>query len=233
MSWIDDFFGGGREQAAKDMQGQYQQGMAGAQGMMNPYVQRGNTAYQAYIDALNQGKNPADLYNQFASGYKESPEALAQTAVGQKAASGAAAASGMLGSGAEQTNAANLAQSTRATDFDKYMANMYGTRSEYLGGQSGLESQGFSASNNLMQTMQKYFDDMAKAKAAQATGRAGGMGGLFSAGGTILGSLFGGPVGGAIGGGIGSMFGGGGDGGAYDNDPSTQFTGSDQMNQYF
>ncbi len=231
MSWIDTFFGGGREQAAKDMQGQYQQGMAGAQGMMNPYIQRGNTAYDAYIQALNQSQNPAALYNQFVSGYKESPEALAMNQVGQTGANNAAAASGMLGSGAEQTAAANLSQSTRASDFDKYMAQMYGTRNEYLGGQSGLEQQGFSASNNLMQTMQKYFDDMAKAKAAQDTGRSGGFGNLASAGLGIAGSIFGGPIGGAIGSGIGSLFGGGGDN--YDQDPSTQFTGSDQMNQYF
>lgn len=207
MSWIDDFFGGGREQAAKDMQNQYQQGMAGAQGMMNPYIQRGNTAYDAYIAALNQGKNPADLYNQFANSYRESPEALAQVQVGQKNANNAAAASGMIGSGAEQTAAANLAQSVRSQDFDKYMGNMYNTRNEYLGGQSGLETQGFNASNNLMQTMQKYFDDMAKARAAQDTGRAGGMQGLAGMGLGVAGSIFGGPIGGALGGAIGNYFG--------------------------
>jgi len=212
MSWIDDFFGGGREQAAKDMQGQYQQGMAGAQGMMNPYIQRGNTAYDAYIAALNQSQNPAALYNQFAAGYKESPEALAINQVGQTGANNAAAASGMLGSGAEQTAAANLSQSTRADDFNKYMNQMYNTRNEYLGGQSGLETQGFSASNNLMQTMQKYFDDMAKAKAAQDTGRAGGMQGLAGMGLGVAGSIFGGPIGGAIGGAIGNYFGGSGAG---------------------
>ncbi len=208
MSWIDEFFGGGREQAAKDMQNQYQQGMAGAQAGMNPYIDRGNTAYQAFIDALNQGKNPADLYNQFAAGYKESPEALAMTQVGQTGANNAAAASGMLGSGASQTAAANLAQSTRADDFNKYMQNMYNTRSEYLGGQSGLEQQGFSASNNLMQMMQKYYEDMAKAKAAQDTAQAGGMQGLAGLGLGVAGSIFGGPIGGAIGGAIGNYFGG-------------------------
>lgn len=175
MSWIDELFGGGREQAGKDMYNELNQGWGNAEGMMNPYIQRGNTAYQSYLDALNQGKNPMDLYNQFAAGYKESPEALAQVQVGQKNANNAAAASGMLGSGAEQTAAANLAQSTRSQDFDKYMQNMYNTRTEYLGGQGGLETQGFNASNNLMQQMQKYFEDMANAKAGEDTGRAGGM----------------------------------------------------------
>ncbi len=81
--------------------------------------------------------------------------------------------------------------------------------------------------------MQKYFEDMAKAKAGEDTGRSGGLSNLFGAGLGIAGSLFGGPMGGAIGSGIGNLFGGGGDGGAYDNSEATQFTGSDQMNQYF
>lgn len=210
MSWLDDLFGGGREQAGKDMYKQYQQGWQNAQGMMNPYIDRGNTAYNAYIASLNQGQDPAALYNQFAGGYKESPEALAQVQVGQKNANNAAAAGGMLGSGAEQTAAANLAQSTRSNDFDKYMQNMYNTRQQYLGGQQGLEQQGFSASNNLMDQMQKYFDDMAKAKAGQDTGRSGGLSNLFGAGLGIAGDIFGGPIGGAIGAGIGGLFGRGG-----------------------
>lgn len=209
MGWLDSLFGGGREKAGKDMYNQMQQGWQQSQGMMNPYIQRGNTAYQAYIDALNQGKNPNDLYNQFASSYKESPEALAMMQVGQKNANNAAAAGGMLGSGAEETAAANLAQSTRATDFDKYMNNMYGTRSEYLRGQSKLDAQGFNASNSLMQTMQKYFEDMAKAKGAQDTGRSQGLSGLLGTGLGIAGDIFGGPIGGAVGGAIGSYFGDG------------------------
>jgi len=209
MGWIDEMFGGGREKAGKDMYNQMQQGWGQSQGMMNPYIQRGNTAYDAYIAALNQGKDPAALYNQFASGYKESPEALAMNKVGQEGANNAAAAGGMLGSGAEQTAAANLSQSVRANDFDKYMENMYNTRSQYLGGQSGLEGQGFSASNNLMQTMQKYFEDMAKAKGAQDTGRSQGLTGAIGAGLGIAGDIFGGPIGGAVGGAIGNYFGGG------------------------
>lgn len=204
MGWFDNMFSGGREQAGKDMYKQMQQGWGQAQGMMNPYIDRGNTAYQAYIDALNQGKNPADLYKQFASSYQESPEALAMNKVGQTGANNAAAAGGMLGSGAEETAASNLSQSVRANDFDKYMGNMYDTRSQYVGGQSGLEGQGFSASNNLMKQMQKYFEDMAKAKGAEDTGRAQGWQNALGAGATIAGDIFSGPAGwfgGAMGGG--------------------------------
>jgi hypothetical protein len=96
MSWIDDLFGGGREAAGGDMYNQMQKGWGQSQGFLNPYISRGNTAYNAYINALNQGKDPASLYNQFAAGYKESPEELAQVQVGQKNANNAAAAGGIV-----------------------------------------------------------------------------------------------------------------------------------------
>src|SRR5947207_1808541 len=214
MSWIDELFGGGREQAGKDMYNQYQQGWGDTQGMMNPYVQRGNTAYQAYIDALNQGKNPIDLYNQFANQYKMSPEAQAQIQVGQKNANNAAAASGMLGSGASQTAAANLAQSVRSQDFDKFMQNMFGIRGQYLGGQSGLESQGFQASSLEAQLREQYAEQMAKAKAAQDTGQAGGWESALGFGANLIGSLFGMGGGGGVGG---SGLGGGATGGSWLN----------------
>lgn len=208
MSWVDTLFGGGREQAGQDMFNQFQQGWGQTQGMMNPYVDRGNTAYQAYIDALNQGKDPTALYNQFASSYKMSPEATAQIAQGQKAANNAAAAGGMLGSGSEQTAAANLAQSVRSQDFDKYMSNLFGIRDQYLSGQGGLEQQGFNASSLEAQLREKYAEQMAQAKAAQDTGYAQGIGGLIGGIGSLVGDVFGGGGGaGGIGAGIGDFIG--------------------------
>lgn len=227
MSWIDDLFGGGREAAGKDMYNQMQQGMNDSGQFFNPYIQQGNSAYQNFINALNQGKNPQDLYNQFAAGYKESPEALAQQQVGQKAANQANAASGMLGSGASQTAAANLAQSVRSQDFDKYMQNMFGIRSQYLGGMGGLENQGFQASQNEAQMRQKYYEDMAKAKAAQDEGRSQGGSGFLGMLGGIVGGLFGGPAGGGIGSGVGNWLDNG-----YDDDGGSQLPSNDPYSQF-
>lgn len=206
MSWIDDLFGGGRERAGRDMYNQMNQGMNDSGQFFNPYIQQGNSAYQNFINALNQGKNPQDLYNQFAASYKESPEALAQQQVAQKGANQANAASGMLGSGAAQTAAANLATSIRSEDFDKYMQNMFGIRNQYLGGMGGLENQGFQASQNDAQMRQKYYEDMAQAKAGEDMGRAGGIEGLFQGGLGLAGSLFGGSLGGDIGNWLGGLF---------------------------
>jgi hypothetical protein len=186
--WIDMLFGGGQAAGAGAMANELQQGLQSSQGMfgqgfnyLNPFTSRESGQYQQYLNALNQSQDPTKLYNQFAASYKESPEALAQTQVGQKAANNAAAASGMLGSGASQTAAANLAQSVRSQDFDKYMANQFATRQQYLGGLSGLQGQGFQASlagANLSaqeaQMQQKYFEDMANARAAQQIGQSRG-----------------------------------------------------------
>lgn len=214
---MDTLFGGGQANAAKAMQGELSQGMNNTgqlfdqgRGYLNPFMKREPDLYNQYMTSLNQGQNPSQLYNQFASSYQESPEALAMQKVGQQGANNAAAAGGMLGSGAEQTAAANLAQSTRATDFDKYMSNMFGIRDQYLGGVLGQQKEGYGAATNSAnmsaeqaQLMQKYYEDQANAKAAQETGESndwtnaigeglglaanvatGGWGSLFSGGGS-------------------------------------------------
>lgn len=211
MNWIDTLFGGGRAQAAEAMQNELGQGMSNMSGDFNkgfgflsPFMAREPGLYQQYLTALNQSQNPTQLYNQFASSYKESPEALAQVQVGQKAANNASAASGMLGSGAEQTAASNLAQSVRSTDFDKYMNNMFGIRNQYLSGIGGLQQQGLQAalsganlSGQEGDAMQKYYEDMANANAAQQTGQAGGISNFL---GTLFGNFLSGGKGGMGGG---------------------------------
>lgn len=227
MNWIDRLFGGGQSNAAGAMYGQLQQGLQGSQGLFNqglgflePFMQREPGLYQSYLSAINQGQDPMALYNKFASSYQMSPEAQAQIKVGQGNANNAAAASGMLGSGEEQTAAANLAQSVRSSDFDKYMQNLFNTRSEYLGGLKGLQGEGFQAAGegaNLMsqeaQQQQRYYENMANAAGAQQTGQAGDWSNLI---GTGLGFMMGGGPGAAMGsmagGWLGNLFNGGGGG---------------------
>lgn len=175
MGWLDELFGGGREQAGKDMYNQMQQGLGQYEGAFNPYISREPGLYQQYLDAINQGKDPNALLNQFMQNYRMSPEAQAQIAQGTQAANAAATASGMLGSGAEQTAAANRAQSVRTQDREAYLDRLFGIRNQYLGGIGGLQKEGFDASMNKAQGLLKYYEDMANAKAGQDTGRAGGI----------------------------------------------------------
>jgi hypothetical protein len=203
---IDMFFGGGQGRAGSDMYNIMNQGLQSSEGMfnrglgyLNPFMSREQGLYQQYLNAINQAQDPTKLYNQFAGSYKESPEALAQTQMAQKAASNAAAAGGMLGSGAASTQAAKLATDIRAGDFDKYMENQFALRNQYLGGISGLQGQGFQASMagaNLSaqeaQAQQRYYEDMAEARGRQDIGTAGGWSDLFGTGLGIASDIWGG-----------------------------------------
>mgnify|MGYP001323225221 CR=1 FL=1 len=214
MSWVDTLFGGGQSNAARSMQGSIGQGMNNTsqlfdqgRGYLNPFMQREPILFNQYMSTINQGQDPSKLYNQFASSYQESPEALAMNKVGQTGANNAAAASGMLGSGAEQTAAANLSQSVRATDFDKYMKNMFGIRDQYLTGVLGQQQEGYGAATTAAnmsaqeaQIQQKYYEDQANARAAEQEGDSGDWTHLLGriAGG-IGGFALGGPGGAAMG----------------------------------
>jgi hypothetical protein len=102
------------------------------------YSQMGQQDLDAYRQALAQGADPQDLYNRMIGGYRESPEYKAQLEAGQEAANRAAAASGMLGSGAEMQHAAERAQALRGQDVQNYLNRVLGLRQQYLQGQGGL-----------------------------------------------------------------------------------------------
>jgi len=204
MDWQDMLFGGGQASAGAAMYNELNQGLQGSQGLYNqgmgylsPFMQREPGLYQQYMDTLGQSKNPMDLYNQFANSYKMSPEAQAQIQVGQKNANNAATASGMLGSGAAQTAAAGLAQSVRSQDFDKYMQNMFGIRDQYLGGLGGMQKEGFQAGmqgSNLAEQQaaleQRYYENMANARAGQEEGESKGWTNMLGQGIGLAASFF-------------------------------------------
>lgn len=188
MNWMDELFGGGQSQAAGAYGNEIQQGINSSNGLfgqgmgyLNPFMGREQGQYNQYMNALNQGQNPVQLYNQYASQYQMSPFAQAQIKTGQTNANNAAAASGMLGSGASQIAAANLAQSVRSQDFNNYMGNVLGLRGQYLGGLGGLQHEGFQAgmqganlAEQQAQMQQRYYEDMANSQAAQQVGQSRG-----------------------------------------------------------
>lgn len=174
MGWIDTLFGGGREQAGKDMQNQLNQGWDYSKNAMNPYMGDQSQIRQEYLNAIRQGQDPVSFFNSISSQYQMSPFAQAQLKEAQQGANQASAASGMLGSGAEQKAAADRATSVRSNDFQSWINNIMGIRNQYLGGLGGLESQGFQGSEYEAQMAQKHYQDMADAQAGEDMGRAGG-----------------------------------------------------------
>lgn len=185
MNWMDKLFGGGQTNAANAMNKELGQGLNSSNnmynqglGFLNPFMSREQGLYNQYYGGLNQAQDPAAYYNQLSSQYQMSPFAKAQIQVGQKAANNANAASGMLGSGAAQTAAANLAQSVRSEDFGNWMSNVLGLRGQYLQGISGLQGQGYGAANNsadmgekYAEMQQRYYEDQANAQAAGQIGQ--------------------------------------------------------------
>lgn len=206
MNWMDKLFGGGQAEAAQAYGNEIGQGIGSSnalfgQGMgyLNPFMSREPGLYNQLMNQYNQGLNPSQLYNQYASTYQMSPYAQAQIQVGQKNANNAATASGMLGSGAAQTQAAALAQSVRSQDFNNYMGNLFGLRNQSISGIGGLQQQGYGASmqganlaEQQAQSQQRYYEDAANAQAAQQVGQSRDWTNFLGQAGGFLGGLFGG-----------------------------------------
>lgn len=198
---------GGYDQAREAIEqgmGQQRQLIGQAQQYFNPYYQAGVGAIGPYQQAVSQGQDPAALYNNMMSGYRESPELQAQIAAGEQGASRAASAAGMLGSGAELKNAASIAQGLRADDVQKYLDRVLGIRNQYLQGEGSLAGMGSQAAGsmgglyeNLAQDIGQGYGGIGQSYIGEAQQPTLGqqiLGGLGTAGGLILG----GPIGGSL-----------------------------------
>lgn len=153
MSFWDDLFSGGQQQAYQHLSDLTQQGMGARQNYFNqaaqamqPYSKAGLSGlgqYQHYLDDFGKGINS----NEWMKSYQESPYAHYQTQEALKAADHAAAASGMLGSGAHQAQNMQLAQNVASHDMQNYFNNLMNQHSLYQNGLSNLTNLGASAAN--------------------------------------------------------------------------------------
>lgn len=186
----------------------------GAEQAYGAYGGLGGYAIPRYEQALGQGADPTALYHQFMSQYRESPELQAQIAAGEKGAGHAAAASGMLGSGAEMQAAAGRSQALRGQDIQNYLSRVMGLRQQYLGGMGGLAGMGLQGAQGIAgarmglgQQLGEGYGGLARSQIGAAQ-QGGGMGSTIgTVAGGILGS-FGGPAGAVAGAGIGGAIGG-------------------------
>lgn len=134
---IDNFFNGGANSAVN-------QGYNQAQGALNPYSQGGQQAFNQWQNnTTNQGnylngfqnmgqgqwnstqQSPQQYYQNIMQGYQVSPQAQYNMQMAQRAGNSAAAASGMMGSGAfvneQQRNANQISQGDQQQYFDNTM----------------------------------------------------------------------------------------------------------------
>lgn len=122
------------------------------QSLFNPWINQAtgpNGSMNAYNQALNPMSNPQQFIQKMMQGYQQSPAAQYAQQQGIKGANAAGAASGMLGSGAEQTELQRQGQQITQQDQQNYLNNMMDTYGQYLGGLSNENQQGLGASTNL------------------------------------------------------------------------------------
>lgn len=156
---VDTLFGGGKEQAYKDLQNYINQGM----GQRKDYEQRAEQSLSPYTgdpriqklfeSELAKQQNPQEYYNSLFSGYKQSPFAKAQEEAGMNAIQHATSASGMHGSGDELKALQENAQKISSADQQQYLNNLLGIRGSYMSGLGDLQHQesehGYGARTNI------------------------------------------------------------------------------------
>ena len=178
----------------------------------SPYQQAGQGSLE---DLQNQYKSllGGDVQNKLGENYKQSPGY--QFKLNQALAGGnnAFAAGGQLGLPQNQQYDMQLANDIASQDYNDYIKNQMGLYGLGLGGEEGLNKQGFEANkgyadllgNVLSQQGYYGFEGQAGKNKANAQNNSD----IWSGLGMLGGGIFGGPVGSALGGWLGKKLGGG------------------------
>lgn len=179
-SSIENAFSGGALQGNLQDEGMLGQAGQNYQGALAPWINSGSNNYNQYQQAVGQMQNPASFYQSMMSGYQETPQAQQQIQQGIKDANAATAASGMQGSGAEQTALQKQGQQIVSADQQNYLNNMMGIWGKYLGGMGGLQGEDLSAGENSADMQEKLAAAQAqlqgKADEAQQGGKNSALG---------------------------------------------------------
>ena len=208
MSWLTDFFKGGKNPADAGMP--YLNQIPGMEkGYLEPYINRGNEAYNTLNPQFTQmGSDPAAFLEKLMGSYEPSRAYQLARDETQRAAGNSAAAGGMRGSINDITNQSRLTDSLLGADMQQWLQNVLGIQKE---GQSGLGHEadtGFDATKGLTSDLSNVLGTQAglafQGQANQNKSRSDLLSGLMKALGGIAG--FGLPGGGTIGGKIASRF---------------------------
>jgi len=177
------------------MQNMINQGSAG----FNPYIQAGHAAINPFRQSLNQFKDPQAYMRNILGGYQESPYAKFQTQEGLDAATNAASAMGMTGSGVHQKAAADYARNISSQDMQQYLQNALGIQGGYLSGLQGLMGLGMQGANGVAGLYQQGMNGMATAAQNQTQGQQQDWSSILGGALGLAGTAFGGPGGGMAG----------------------------------
>jgi hypothetical protein len=153
-----DNLGSNIRQGMGDITNYANQGLA----FLDPYNQAGQAALGQYSQALNGMSNPVDYVNNIMGQYKQSPQSQFNTQEMLRAANNASAASGQLGSPAEQMAISRYQNQIDSTDQQQFLNNALGVNSQYMGGLQGLAGMGYGAAGQMNQNRLGLGDEMAQ-----------------------------------------------------------------------
>ena len=208
MSWLSDFFSGGKNPA--DAARPYLDKIPGmAHDIYDPYISHGNEAYSTLNPEFTQmGKDPAAFLENIMKGYTPSKSYQLREEEASRAAGNTAAAGGMRGSLNDIKNQARITDSLLGDDMQKWLDNVLGIQKEGMGGLSHIFDTGFNASKGLEGDLSNVLGTQAglafQGQANQNQSRSDLLSGLMKALGGIAGFEL--PGGGTIGGNIAGKF---------------------------
>lgn len=195
MSWLSNFFGGGKNPADKAMP-YYNQIPGQTNQYYQPYFEAGTSTLpglQQQYGALTS--DPGSMMNKFGESYKSSPglEFAIQQAL--QASGNAAAAGGMAGSPQHQQQNMQLANDIASQDYNNWMNNALGLYGAGLSGQQGLAGMGQTAGQNqadmIAQTLAQQGNLQFQGQAQKNKNQSDLFGNLFKGAGMALGGPYG------------------------------------------
>jgi ABC-type glycerol-3-phosphate transport system permease component len=194
MGFFDDLFHPGN--AYKKAGEREKAGYDEAQGYRNPYLEGGKKAGFDLDEFLNQLKNPADLQNEWAQNYQESPYAKQLLEENQGQGLDAASAMGLNGSSGALSNIHRGAGDIQNKARQQYMDDLMQKYLAGIGIGTNKYNIGANTAGQAAQGAQQHGEWSAQNTLNQQTAGPNLFNSALGAIGSGVGNIFGGPLGG-------------------------------------
>lgn len=162
MSWYNPFSWGEEDNSMGDVQDYLAQMEPMLHQYYDPYINNGQQAMgtlnEQYAMLLN---DPAAMQAMLGSGYEQSPGYQYQYDTAMNAGNQAAAAGGMLGTPAHDTQMMGTAQGLASQDYWKYYGNNQNLYNQGLSGTQDMFNTGYNASNQMAGGMGSMYGNQA------------------------------------------------------------------------
>jgi hypothetical protein len=165
LGFLNSLFG---KDPYEEAQKQAQEGWQQAQQYEQPYHQQGLDQYGRLNQATGELLNPAELQNQWASGYESSPYAKQLLAMNQSQGLDAASQMGLLGSSAALGNIQQGAGNIVAQDRQKYLDDLMQKYMQGIGLGKDIYGVGAQAGTNLGAQAMTQGENMAQLRAGHS-----------------------------------------------------------------